>query len=152
MLVLQSQSTAGRRFARKPRCHRNPFPVAVVVIDVIHRGVVALILGATLSACATADEGWIHVKLVNDTGRQIVVRENCIAGTECHNHVSAHPIPGANLLPGASVVIETYGDGGEQPPVLLDGSAQVLGGLPMNLNPPQDGMTIKVSTVIIHFH
>jgi hypothetical protein len=109
-----------------------------------------LILAPSISACAIADEEWIHVKLVNDLGRQIVVRENCIGGTECHNHVLAHPIPVGNLVPGASVIVETYADGGEQPLVVLDGSGQVLGCLPMKLNPPQDGMIIKVSSAIIH--
>jgi len=130
--------------------HRNRSIAAVVVMDVIHRGVVALVLAAALSGCAAADEEWFHAKLLNDTGTKIVIRENCISGTECHNHVSAYPIPGGDLAPGASVVILTIANGGEQPLVILNGSGQVLGCLPMKFDRPQDGVVIKVSAMIIH--
>jgi hypothetical protein len=119
-------------------------------MDVIRRGLLALVLAANLSACAAADEGWFHVKLVNDMDSQIVIRENCIAGTECHNHVSAHPIPGGDLAPGAAVVILTVANGGEQPLVVLDGSGDVLGCLPMKFDRPREGTVINVSAMMIH--
>jgi len=98
LVYLYNLTWSHRLVCPGPR-HRNPFLGAVVVMYVVRRGLVALVLAASLSACTAADEGWFHVKLVSDTGGQICdQRELHRVGPDCRNHVSAHPIPGGILL------------------------------------------------------
>jgi len=114
------------------------------------RALLAIVLAALLSGCAADDEGWFHARVLNDTASEIVIRENCISGTECHNHVSGHSIPGGDLAAGDSVSILTVANGGEQPLVVLNASGEVLGCLPMKFDRPQEGIVVKVSTAMIH--
>jgi len=48
------------------------------------------------------------------------------------------------------VVLLTVANGGEQPLVVLNGSGEVLGCLPMKFDRPQEGTVIKVSAMMIH--
>jgi len=71
LLVYLYNLTWSHRLVCPDSSPQRPFLAAVVVMYVVRRGLVALVLAASLSACTAADEGWFHVKLVSDTGGQI---------------------------------------------------------------------------------
>jgi hypothetical protein len=125
--------------------------VFTVIRVVLTRCLLIAGLAAVLAGCSTDDAGWFKVRLLNDTGAEVVIRENCIGGTHCHNHVSADPIAGGDLAPDASVEVWTYADGNAQPPfVVLNASGSVLGCLPMKWDHPRQGVVVNVSKTMVN--